>query len=210
MQFQDRLATLTSVVNGSKSDLNSALTNLSQAVGEVQRFVHGTRDKVSRQVDGLRDVTQNLVDHKDDLEQVLHVAPSATANGYNMFDPRTGSASGVFVLNNFSDPKAFLCGMIGAVANVTAPTTSKLCAQTLGPALDQLSFNNLPFPVNPLLSSIPAPEQLIYSDPKLAPGGAGAQPAPLPQLTESAFDRPAATQPTTLPEMLLPAERPPS
>ena len=35
-----------------------------------------------------------------DLEQVLHVAPTAFANAYNMFDPRTGGAGGVFVLNN--------------------------------------------------------------------------------------------------------------
>ena len=41
VQFNDRLATLTSVVNDSKSDLDAALTDLSTAVGEVQRFIAG-------------------------------------------------------------------------------------------------------------------------------------------------------------------------
>jgi ABC-type transporter Mla subunit MlaD len=37
--FENRLATLTSVVNDSRSDLDAALTDLSVAIGEVQRFV---------------------------------------------------------------------------------------------------------------------------------------------------------------------------
>ena len=136
-------------LDGGRSDLDGALTNLSQAVGEVTRFVHGTRDKTSEQVQRLANVTQNLVDHRMDLEQVLHVAPTAFANAYNMFDPRTGGAGGVFVLNNMSNPTMFICGMMGAIENVTAPETGKLCAQYLGPGLQRLNFNYLPFPFNP-------------------------------------------------------------
>ncbi len=50
VQFNNRLATLTSVVNDSRSDLDAALTNLSTAVGEVQRFIAGTRDQTSEQI----------------------------------------------------------------------------------------------------------------------------------------------------------------
>ena len=63
VQFNDRLATLTSVVNDSKSDLDAALTDLSTAVGEVQRFIAGTRNQTSEQIARLADVTQILVDH---------------------------------------------------------------------------------------------------------------------------------------------------
>jgi ABC-type transporter Mla subunit MlaD len=45
-----------------------------------------------------------------DLENVLHTAPHAIANAYNMFDPRTGAASGVFVLSNLANPVWFICG----------------------------------------------------------------------------------------------------
>jgi virulence factor Mce-like protein len=178
VQFQDRLATLTSVIDGSRSDLDAALRNVSDVIGEVQRFVRGTRDQTAEQIQRLNNVTQNLVDHRKDLEQVLHVAPTAFANQYNIFDPRTGGATGVFAFNNLANARMLMCGMFGAIENVTATETSKLCHQTLGPALDTTRLNYLPFPFSPVLTSTPGPEDLIYSDPALMPGGAGGRPSP--------------------------------
>jgi phospholipid/cholesterol/gamma-HCH transport system substrate-binding protein len=213
VQFQDRLASLTSVLDGGRSDLDTALTNLSSAVADVQRFVAANRDKTTEQIQRLTNVTQNLVDHRGDLEQVLHVSPSAIANAYNMMDPRTGGASGVFVLNNMANPTMFICGMMSALENVTAPETSKLCMQYLGPALNRVNFNYLPFPFNPLLTAAPSPGKLIYTDPKLRPGGSGTVSGPMHvDPTNSAYagaaPPPAPAAPTTVPDLLLPAERP--
>jgi phospholipid/cholesterol/gamma-HCH transport system substrate-binding protein len=176
--FGDRFATLTSVVNDNRSDLDAALNDLSVAVGEVQRFVAGSRDQTAEQVARLANVTQNLVDHKIDLENILHVAPNAIAGAYNIYNPSSGTPVGAFVFNNFSNPVAFICGAIGAIENATAPETAKLCAQYLGPALRLLNFNYLPIPTNPYLSKSPSPENLIYSEPNLAPDGAGPKPGP--------------------------------
>jgi phospholipid/cholesterol/gamma-HCH transport system substrate-binding protein len=176
VQFGDRLATLSSVLNDDRPGLDSALTDLSVAVGDVQRFVAGTRNQTAEQVQRLANVTQNLVDHKIDLENVLHVAPNAIANAYNIYNPDTGSMMGAFVLNNFSDPVGFICGGIAAVADVTSAETSKLCVQYLGPALRLPNFNYLPFPVDPYLMK--SPDNVIYSDPALAPGGPGPGPGP--------------------------------
>ena len=82
----------------------AALTNLSDVVGETTRFIAGTRDQTAEQIQRLTNVTQNLADHRMDLENVLHVAPTAIANLYNMYDPDTGGASGAFALNNFANP----------------------------------------------------------------------------------------------------------
>ena len=57
--FQNRLASLTSVVNDSRSDLDGALTNLSVALGEVRRFVAGSRDQTSEQIERLGNLTQS-------------------------------------------------------------------------------------------------------------------------------------------------------
>jgi phospholipid/cholesterol/gamma-HCH transport system substrate-binding protein len=173
VEFQDRFATLTSVLNNDRPGLDAALTELSSAIGDVKRFVAGSRNQAAEQVQRLADVTQNLVDHKTDLENILHVAPNAIANGYNIYNPDAGAMVGSFVLNNFTDPTQFLCGGIAAVADVTSPETAKLCAQYLGPALRLPNFNYPPFPINPYLTKSPA--NLIYSDPDLAPGGAGPQ-----------------------------------
>jgi virulence factor Mce-like protein len=181
VQFQDHMATLTSVVDDNRSDLDSMVTSLTVAVNDVQRFVAGTRDKTAHQLAGLRDVTDNLVKHQLDLQNILHVAPNALANQMNMYNPETGAAVGAFVFNNMSNPVSFICSTIGAIENTTAPETAKLCSQYLGPALKTLNFNYLPFPMAPFLTPSPSPDRIIYSEPGLAPGGAGPKPE-VPQM----------------------------
>ncbi len=185
--FENRLASLTSVVNDSRSDLDAALSNLSVAIGEVQRFVSGTRDATAEQVARLADVTQVLVDNKTSLENILHIAPNALANFENIYYPNSGAVSGAFSLVNFANPVYFFCGLIGGVANTTAPETAKLCAQYLGPVLRLLNINNIPLPINAYLRPSINPDRLIYTDPKLAPGGAGPGDPPEPPPTVSAY-----------------------
>ncbi|SEQ18954.1 MCE family protein [Mycolicibacterium nivoides] len=179
VEFQGRFATLTSILDDNRTDLDAALNNLSSALGEVQRFIAGTRDKTSEQVQRLTNVTSNLVEHRKDLEQLLHVTPTALANGYGDYNPDTGTIMGSISFTNFSNPVQFICAAIGAVKNTTASETAKLCAQYLGPALGQLNFNNLPFPINPALA--PSPRNVLYTDPALAPGGTGGTPVPAEQ-----------------------------
>jgi phospholipid/cholesterol/gamma-HCH transport system substrate-binding protein len=177
VSFQNRLASLSSVLNDNRDDLDSALKDLSVAVGEVQRFIAGSRNQTADQLKGLASVTQNLVDHRIDLENLLHVAPNSFANAYNIYNPDTGDDIGSFALANLSNPVQFICGAMGAIENTTAPETAKLCAQYLGPAARLLNFNFLPFNVNPYLMPAPSPDRLIYTDPALAPGGAGPPPS---------------------------------
>jgi virulence factor Mce-like protein len=185
--FQNRLASLSSVINDSRSDLDAAVSNLSVAISEVQRFVAGTRNQTAEQIQRLGSLTQILVDHKLAFENVLHITPNAIANFNNIWYPNGGSVTGAFSLVNFSNPVYAICGMIGAVANTTAPTTAKLCEQYLGPALRQLNFNGIPLPINAYLRPAINPDRIIYTDPKLAPGGAGPGDPPEPPPTVSAY-----------------------
>jgi len=227
--FQDRLATFSAVLDDSRSDLDAAMKELAVAVGEVQRFVANTRDKTAEQVQRLANATQVLADHRMDIENILHVAPTAFANAYNILNPNLPGAVGTFVLTNFSNPVQFLCGAIGGIANVTAPETGKLCAQYLGPALRLLNFNVLPQPpLNPFLMPSITPDKIVYADPALAPGGPGGAPeSPPPPPAVSAYTGlngdvpapagfapplppPGATPVPSLQDVLLPAEAPPS
>lgn len=188
MLFQNRLATLTSVIDGSRSDLDAALKDLSVAVVDVQRFVAGSRNQTSEQVQRLANVTRNLLDNKMEIENLLHIAPNALSNAYNIYNPDTGSAVGQFVLNNFSNPVQFICGAIGAVENTTAPETAKLCSQYLGPGLRLLNFNYLPLGLDPYLSPSANPANLIYSEPNLMPGAGGSPQPPLTPPAVSAYE----------------------
>ena len=178
VQFQNRLTTLSGVLDDSRSDLDAALSNLSVAVGEVQRFVAGTRDKTAEQIQRLTNVTQVLVDHQMDVENILHAAPTAFSNGYNIYNPNTPGAMGSFIINNLSNPVHFLCDAIGAVANVTATETGKLCAEYAGPGMRTATLNYLPIPTNIILQQIATPGKIIYSEPRLAPGAEGPSPMP--------------------------------
>jgi phospholipid/cholesterol/gamma-HCH transport system substrate-binding protein len=169
VQFQDRFATLTGVLNESRSDLDAALSNLSSAVGEVKRFIAETGDKTSEQVARLADVTQNLVDHHMDIENILHVAPNAFANFYNIYNPDTGLNYGSFVVNNLANPTFSVCSALASIENITSPETGKLCSEYLGPGLRLLNFNYLPIPSNPFIAKAADPENVIYTDPALVP-----------------------------------------
>ena len=203
VQFENRLATLTSVIDDNRSDLDAALSDLSVALGEVQRFIAGSRNQTSEQIERLANVTQNLVDHKTDVENILHLAPTAFSNFYHIYNPDTGSQVGAPVLNPLlQNPMWFYCGMIGAVENVTGPETAKLCEQYLGPALRLLNANNLPLPLDPFLMPAYSPGRVIYSEPRLAPGGEGPKPIP-PEIP------PAISAYTGLPGDYPPAAPPP-
>jgi virulence factor Mce-like protein len=169
VQFQDRFATLTGVLNESRSDLDAALSNLSAAVGEVKRFISETGDKTSEQVARLADVTQNLVDHHMDIENILHAAPNAFANFYNIYNPDTGLNYGGFVVNNLSNPAFSVCTALQSIENITAKESGKLCSEYLGPGLRLLNFNYLPIPTNPFIAKSADPENVIYTDPALIP-----------------------------------------
>ncbi|AAS04509.1 MCE family protein [Mycobacterium avium] len=212
VQFQNRLTTLSSVLDDSRSDLDAALSNLSVAVGEVQRFVAGTRDKTAEQIQRLTTVTQVLVDHRMDVENILHAAPTAFSNGYNIYNPNTPGAMGSFIINNLSNPVHFFCDAIGAVANVTAAETGKLCAEYAGPGLRTANLNYLPIPTNIILQQIATPGKIIYAEPRLAPGAEGPSPTPpdVPPAVSAYTGINGDSTPHSVQDLLLPDDRQPA
>jgi phospholipid/cholesterol/gamma-HCH transport system substrate-binding protein len=187
VQFNNRLATLTSVVNDSKSDLDAALTDLSSAVGEVQRFIAGTRDEASEQIDRLGKAIQPIVDQHMAFENILHGAPTALSNFFNDYNADTGTIVGGFGIADFANPvQSGLilplpipgCGQVQAIGNVTSTESGKLCSLFLGPGLRVLNFNSLPIPINPFIQKSVDPANVEYSEARLAPGGAGPKPGP--------------------------------
>lgn len=211
VQFENRLATLSSVLDDSKSQLDAALGNLSVAVGEVQHFVANNRDRAGEQVQRLVNVTQNLVDNRGEVEELLHIFPTSMANFYNIYNPDTGTEAGVFVGNNFSNPVQFVCSSIASLEDTTTEESAKKCADYLGPVLGLMNFNYVPTPLNPVLGPSAAPENLIYSEPDLVPQAVGAPQGPQPPSAPGApVQAPAGKPLLSLPDILFPGGRGPA
>ena len=184
VQFNNHLATLSSVLDDNTSDLDAALTNLSTAVVDIQRFVVGTREATVKQVGQLRDLTQILVDDKSEIKNILHTAPNALSNSYNGYDPDLGGFRGAVAIQNYANPIFAYCSTLGALENATANETGKLCGLYLTPALrvfnplTYANFNQIPIPLNPLLEPAFDPSNVRYAEDRLAPGGIGPRQVP--------------------------------
>ena len=119
------------------------------------------------------------------LENILHGAPNALGNFFNDYNADTGTIVGGFGIMNFANPtfSGLLlplpipgCSQIGALENVTSTESAKLCSLFLGPGLRLLNFNNLPIPINIFLQKSVDPSKILYTEPRLAPGGEGPKP----------------------------------
>jgi hypothetical protein len=142
------------------------------------------------------------------VQNILHVTPNALANAYNDYEPDMGVIRGGFSLSNMANPIQTICGQMGAIENVTAVESGKLCALYAGPALRVFNpvllfnFNYLPIPLNPFLSPSADKQNIVYTEPRLAPGGEGPKPGPPEQ-------PPAVSAYTGLPGDVPPAAPPP-
>lgn len=168
VQFEGRLASVSSLMATNSDELGQALADLDVALGDVDRFVKDNRAALTEQVGRLADATQVLADHRPDLEKVLHVAPTALANFNNIYKPAQGSLVGSVAFPNFSNPVQFMCGAIRGIEANDSTRSADLCAQYLSPVLNSLTNNYLPILTNPVAGTNAFPDQISYSPPSLA------------------------------------------
>ncbi|MFZ2173761.1 MAG: MCE family protein [Rhodococcus sp. (in: high G+C Gram-positive bacteria)] len=175
VQFNGRLAAVGDVLAANSDDLAAALGNLDRAVGDIESFVRDNRDELRESMTSLSRTVEVLASRRNDLEQVLHVSPTALANLQNIYQPAQNAATSAVALSNFANPANFICSAIGGAAQVGAEEAARLCAQHLGPLLALLTTDYPGIRVNPVHGVGALPGQIEYSEPDLAalltPGG---------------------------------------
>ncbi|WP_072687004.1 MCE family protein [Rhodococcus marinonascens] len=167
VQFEGRLASVSSMLADNSDELGTALNDLDIALGDVNRFVVENRAGLSEQVGRLADATQVLADKRPELEQVLHVAPTALANFSNIYKPAQGSLVGAIAMSNFGNPVNFMCGAIQSLEANESDRSADLCTQYLSPVLNSLTANYLPILTNPITGMNAFPDQIAYTPPSL-------------------------------------------
>jgi ABC-type transporter Mla subunit MlaD len=111
--FNDSLAGASTVLEQEREELSAALKNLGVAMEQVSSFVKENEQALSRNVKGLRQVSEVLVRQRDHLEEVLEVAPTALANLFHTYNPKTGTLDARANLTSIVDrPIELLCTLI--------------------------------------------------------------------------------------------------
>ncbi len=171
MALNNDLAQFTGAFTNTDREVADALQDLNQLLSTTRDFIGKNGEVLAHDVNNLADVTNAILqpEPRDGLETGLHVFPNLGANVVNISAPNAGGIVGMPVINNFANPMQFICSAIQAGSRLGYQESSELCAQYLGPILDAIKFNYLPFGANQLQSAMTLPKQIAYSEPRLQP-----------------------------------------
>ncbi|MDQ2796312.1 MAG: MCE family protein, partial [Actinomycetota bacterium] len=140
--FSQQLADVSNLLDDNKSQLGAALSQLDDAMGKVTSFVKDNRTSLRTSIKSLSTLTTTLAGKQYQLAELLHVAPTALDNFYNIVDPRYHAATGTIAAGNFGDVAQLVCRAI--VATGGGPDA---CLAVLGPLLKQLGLSTIPLSV---------------------------------------------------------------
>jgi phospholipid/cholesterol/gamma-HCH transport system substrate-binding protein len=114
--FTGDLAKVGNELNGDRTALAQALSNLNSALGDVTSFVQNNKADLQSNVAALARVTNVLVKDKDTLGKLIDIGALGATNYTHVYDPGSQSFDGRFSENNIvSTPALFACSALGAV-----------------------------------------------------------------------------------------------
>lgn len=137
--FSGHLRDVSQVLDDNRSALAVALRRLDDAVGQVRTFVKHNRGALKSGVGQLAKLSHLLAGKQYQLAELLHVAPTALSNFYNIVDPRYHAATGTLAAANFDDLAQLVCRQIVATGGIV-----KDCLTVLQPLLNQIGLSKLP------------------------------------------------------------------
>lgn len=164
VELNRNIANVAGVLNNSDGELEQALQNIDALATRLGDFVQENRDGLSKSVDDLAATTSALDEVRPDIEQLLHVAPTAFQNFYNIYQPSQGSFTGALAVTQFQNPVQFICGAIQSASQLGAAESADLCVQQLAPVLQLLQMNYPPVGINPVAGVQTRPDQVDYSE----------------------------------------------
>ncbi|HVV12667.1 MCE family protein [Amycolatopsis sp.] len=128
VDFNHRLASVASLLNGDSDELSTALNSLDSAFEQVTGFLKDNRQTLSDTVKDLQPLSDVLAKDRQKLADTLHFAPTALSNFYNIYDPLDGSLNGVLTTANLQAPAMFVCSAIYSFGG-----SPQDCQNALGP-----------------------------------------------------------------------------
>ena len=137
-QFIQNLDAVSGVLGDDRELIRKALSTLSVAVKDVEKFVKDNRKGVNTSVTRLADVMQVVSDQQADLAQVLHAAPNALENLTKAYHEGQNAVGVNLNAANINSPGSLICGAVGGVTGRDEAGTEKLCDQLIGDLLQKV------------------------------------------------------------------------
>jgi len=140
--FNQRLAQVASILHSDRFALEGALTGLHQAFEEVNAFVRENKNLTVSTLRELRSTTSMLAGNRQQIADILQVAPTGVSNFYQILDPRGTNgalATGELAVNNLQAPAQIICGAL-----LAAGGDRSACQEALGPLLKYFAMNAPP------------------------------------------------------------------
>jgi phospholipid/cholesterol/gamma-HCH transport system substrate-binding protein len=187
--FSAQLNGVSGLLNDKRNNLALALTELDSAIGKVTSFVRANRDEVRTSTSSLAKFSAILKAKQYQIEELLHVSPTALSNFYNIIDERYHAATGTLTFANFDNVAQLICRQV-----VETGGTVRDCLALLQPLVKQLGKATLPLPIK--VDAIKAAEQAQRHQPQPA-----SNPAPLPIPTPA---KPVTSTTKKILDLLLP------
>ncbi|MEO3759828.1 virulence factor Mce family protein [Mycobacterium sp. B14F4] len=169
--LNDDLAEFTNAFTNTDREVANALQDLDQLLSTTRAFLDENAEVLTTDVNNLAEVTNAILqpEPRNGLETALHVFPTLGSNVMNSASPLAAGPVAQPVLANFANPLQFICSSIQAASRLGYQESAEMCAQYLGPILDAIKFNYLPFGVNTAYTAEVLPKQVAYSEPRLQP-----------------------------------------
>lgn len=119
-QFNQSLAGVSDLLAGERQELVSSLDNLGTALGQVKDFVDTNQAVLGRDIGKLNRVAKVLVNQRDNLQEILAVAPLALNNLALTYNPQSGTLDtnanfGNLVNQLETEPGLFLCTAVSQI-----------------------------------------------------------------------------------------------
>ncbi|MCF8589603.1 MCE family protein [Gordonia liuliyuniae] len=168
VQFNGRMESVSQVIAGSSQAMGDAMTNLNEAIGELEGFLGENSSAVVSTVDRLSQLTATLKKKDEQVQGLLHSAPTQLANFYNIYNPLTGALDGVFGLGMGNNLITLLCGSMAATKRPgDTEADVEECVDLVAPIMKEVVVNFPPFMANPVIGRAATPDQITYQNPSV-------------------------------------------
>lgn len=140
--FNRRLATVAASLNADRRSLTGALTGLDRAFKDVNTFVKSNREVALATLRELRSTTSLLAQNRQNVADLLQVAPTGMSNFYNIVDPRGTNGpliTGALAANNLQAPAQIICGALLAMGGDRVA-----CQEAIGPLARYFAMGHPP------------------------------------------------------------------